>query len=129
MNALTRFLAPAACVVGLAAPPAAHAGGFHRPDDCAPNTRHARAEVEAELCNARRFESLDCRGLAAYAESYRRGINQRIAATSYRPVAESAPDRSPLPQLRSNPAPVPSELPPAEAIPPAAPDRRQSPSR
>ncbi len=114
MNASTRFLAPTACVLWLAATASAHAGGLRRQDDCAPGTRHARAEYDAERRNARRFESLDCRGLASYCEAYRGGINGRLAATYYRPVAESAPDRAPLPQLRPFPAP-------AETTPPATP--------
>lgn len=122
MNASPRSWALTACLVCLAATASARAGGFISRDDFAPNTRHTRGECDAELRNARRFESLDGRGLAGYCESYRMGINQYLSATYYRPVAESAPVTGPLPQLRplppqdamDSPAPLPPETPPVK---------------
>ncbi len=120
MNASTRSLALAAVsAIGFAASPSANAGGWAaRRDDFAPGTRHARAEYDAELRNTKRFESFNGRGLAAYAESYRHGINAYLTSTYYRPVAEVAPETAPLPQLRTSPdqdaAETPAPIPAAE---------------
>jgi hypothetical protein len=107
------------CALWLALPSSAGAGLFRRGDDCAPCTRQTRAETAAELCNAGRFESLDCAGLASYAESYRMRINRQIAAAHYRPVAESTPVSGALPQLRPLPVSVPASA--SESAPPDKP--------
>src|SRR5262245_13638105 len=72
-------------------------GWVARRDDCAPGTRHARAEWWPEFCLSRRLNQLDCNGLAAEAESQRLWHNQQALAPYLRPVAAPRPVTGPPP--------------------------------
>ena len=70
------------------------AGGWRsRGEDCAPGTLNARAEWVTPFRQSKCLESLDCAGLAAYAEASRHFENARYLAIYQRPIigAVSAP--------------------------------------
>ncbi|MFO0953548.1 MAG: hypothetical protein U0835_20825 [Isosphaeraceae bacterium] len=92
----------------------AEAGWFWRnnPDDCAPCTRHARAEWGPARCQAQQLADLDCAGLAAYSEHMRWAANQ-TSLRVYLAVPAAAATASPTP------SPAPAETAPE---PPATPE-------
>lgn len=64
-------------------------GHFHSrgpgKDDCAPDTRHRKAEWGPEFCRAKLLSRLDCRGLAAHAEGLRHSYNVQALTLYNRP--------------------------------------------
>jgi hypothetical protein len=76
--------------------PAFAGGWFTNRDDCAPNTRHARCEYEAEHAQARSLQDLDCASLTAYAESFRMTTNARILAAYNAPQDRASAGTTPL---------------------------------
>lgn len=96
--------------LGLMAP--ARAGLFSTGgrDDCAPNTRHAKAEYGAEHERSKQLEGLDCCGLKSRAESERGAFNRWIQVQALRPPASTfAPKpREPEPVLETVPVPPPT---------------------
>lgn len=103
-----------AVAVSLAATPARAGAGGH--DDCAPNTRHARAEYQAAHERSKQLGRLDCAGLTMYTERQRHCFNQWILSTFLRPVAVPASPTVPDPAELSRP----DEGPPVEMSPPPA---------
>jgi hypothetical protein len=99
--------------LGAACPSASPARAGGGPDDCAPRTRHARAEYQAEHEHSRHLGHLDCAGLAAYTEGYRQTYNQRVLSTYLRPTATVKPAAS-----------SPRVAPPPDTTPPSAPAPR-----
>jgi hypothetical protein len=93
MKCVLRVLPMILTVTTLAAPARAFDGWFSDRDDCAPCTRHARAEYGPELARSKHLADLNCAGLAAYAEGWRMGFNQQTLAVYNRPFAAQAPPR------------------------------------
>jgi hypothetical protein len=106
-----------------AAPLSARGGWFTRRDDCAPDTRHARAEYEAEHSRARRLQYLDCAGLAGDAETSRMISNQRYLANYQRLRVSSAPAPAPAPLPVITPPTIPP--PPGPETPPTPSEPRK----
>ena len=104
-------LALSVCVFWVVAPCSTEAGWLSGRDDCAPGTRHARAEWGPERCAARAIADLDCAALTAHAESWRSQYNQQIHARFFRPVAEKPRVLTPLPRPQPLPEPAPSDSP------------------
>ncbi len=111
MKAAAWSVSVSACVFWAVVPCRTEAGWLSRRDDCAPGTRHARAEWVSEHCAARALADVDCAGLTAYAESWRSQSNQRIQDRFLRPIAELPRDFRTLPRPQPLPEPVPSESP------------------
>ena len=95
-------------------------GGWRsRGEDCAPGTRHARAEWIGPFRQAKCLESLDSAGLSAHVEATRQSEHARYLAIYQRPIVGTAPAPAPLP----TPPPVSDLAPilPTMDIPPVAP--------
>jgi hypothetical protein len=103
-------------------------------DDCAPGTRHAKAEYACEHARSRHQYHLNCAGLAAYAESERYRYNRSILSLYLRPgVTEAAGSggRGLSSLLNPIPAPVPRAEPmlPRANAPEAPPAPAPTPPR
>ena len=101
------------------------AGGWGaRGDDCAPGTRNAKAEWGPAFCRSKSLESLDCAGLAAYAEATRHAENVRYLTLYQRPMLGAVPVKPrtlPLPPVLDAIAPTIETTTPN---PPAIPEPR-----
>lgn len=123
---LHRTLLPTLAVlsaVTLTAAAPSHGGRRAGRDDCAPGTRHARAEYAAEHRHSRLLKDLDCAGLTAYAEASRLAANAQYHAVYHRlplaPPARRVP-AAPAPSIPTETLPTePSE--PSDPPPPPAP--------
>ena len=86
----------------------ARANWFSGRDDCAPSTRDARGEYQAEHRRAKELQDLDCAGLTCRAEASRMAINMRYFSLYNRPLA--------APTSRPPARPSTSILPPTETL-------------
>jgi hypothetical protein len=113
-----------ALLFALIAPGVAGAAAGGR-DDCAPCTRHARAEYEAAHVRSKQFEHLDCASLTAYTEGQRQCYNRQALSiylgSSGAQAPATAPARATVPaaprENATTPEPKPSS--PEPASPPA----------
>ncbi len=101
----------------MASPATVLAGGwFGQRDDCARSAYGpcARQEYTQAFQRARQLDRLSCGALAAYAESNRVAMNERIWATIRQPLVGpgAASSTAPLPSIEAPFTPPPS--PPAE---------------
>ena len=104
-------------------------------DDCAPGTRNARREYQAEHERAKLLTRLDCAGLEGLAESQRGMANARINARLFRApnltpirsptVISTTTPPTPAPDLKLDEPAKPSRViepkPPSEPVAPPAP--------